>query len=370
MNRTDKGRFESSVELQEHSDQYNQYAEWVGNNARKDSTEERLKAGVKQWLYWCESNDVEPSTAVEEDVRAYIQHLQSEDKAETTITRRVASVSKYYHSLKHDVHADWKIDENPTSRINLRRDYNITNSSQYVTVLAREGRDDILSLSKEDIRELWQPDAIPGSRQETRTRNELLIRIGYQTALRSDEISRIRCRNVDFENREITVRSSKLNEDEHPELYHRKVWWEPDLDLLMHRWEDSHRSQLNKKANDEYFFIGSDNGHEKDDVHDYQLEPSTISRIVKDAGHNAGIQEPLMRDADGGVKQWLVTAHRLRHSRITHLANYAHDGEGMDLNALRMMSGHAKFDTTLGYVQGDWDVARQRYRAATDSYQF
>jgi integrase/recombinase XerD len=77
------------------------------------------------------------------------------------------------------------------------------------------------------------------------------------------------------------------------------------------------------------------------------------------------VQEPLVGSGDN-TQQWLYTAHRLRHSRITYLANEAGPNEeGMDLNALRMMAGHAKFDTTLDYVQGDWDTTRARFKKAT-----
>jgi integrase/recombinase XerD len=115
----------------------------------------------------------------------------------------------------------------------------------------------------------------------------------------------------------------------------------------MRRWE-SKRAEADPDEESPYLFVGEQGS---------QLEPSTISRIVKKAAHNADIQEPLVRDTDGSVQQWLYTAHRLRHSRITHLANET----DLDLNYLRMMAGHAKVETTLTYVETDWDVARSSY---------
>jgi site-specific recombinase XerD len=126
-----------------------------------------------------------------------------------------------------------------------------------------------------------------------------------------------------------------------------------ELDLLMRRWE-SKRSDADPDEESPYLFIG-----EKET----QLNPSTISRIVKDAAHNADIQEPLVRDTDGSVQQWLYTAHRLRHSRITHLANKTN----LNLNFIRMMAGHAKLETTIDYVDPDWEKARTSYFDADKS---
>lgn len=39
----------------------------------------------------------------------------------------------------------------------------------------------------------------------------------------------------------------------------------------------------------------------------------------------------------------------------------------MDLNHLRMMAGHAKFETTLQYVHTDWEATRESYRSAVDN---
>ncbi|WP_218836343.1 tyrosine-type recombinase/integrase [Halorarum salinum] len=362
MERNDKGQFEAKYRLEENTDHYEQYAEWVLLNVDKETTQDRLKAGVRAWLYWCEQQDVDPLTVEEDDVRLYIQHLQRDNYANPTITRRVASVSKYYHGLKHNAEAEWKLERNPTTDINLRKDYDIKNTSDYVTVLYREGRKDIIALGPDKIKPLVEPENIPGSNPATRTRNELIIRLFWQTAVRGDELSRFRYGNIDWDKRDIEFRSAKLNPEDHPDLYYRHVWWEPNLDYLMYRWKESHREQMNPNAGDSpYLFVTSQNGSEKDL---YRMSPSEMSRIVKRAAHNAGVQEPLVGSGDD-VKQWLYTAHRLRHSRITFLANDANDDEGMDLNSLRMMAGHAKFDTTLDYVKGDWETARQRFRTAT-----
>jgi len=51
----------------------------------------------------------------------------------------------------------------------------------------------------------------------------------------------------------------------------------------------------------------------------------------------------------------------LRHARITYLANKT----DIDLNFIRMLAGHEQIETTLEYVDNDWDEARNAYHTVT-----
>lgn len=365
VERNDKGEFSGKYELSgELKELYEDYGEWVTLNTEKETTIDRLKAGVRAWMHWCVENDNHPYDVGEDEVRRYIKWMQLEEYADTTISRRFASVSKYYHFLRTDPDTNVGSEENPTRRINLRRDYEIRNQTEYVRVLDQEGRDDIIALPYEQIEPIF--DNVPGKRAAIRVRNKLVCLLFWQTAVRSDELSRIRIKNVEpmakvnGERKQlkgtIKVRSSKLNRKDHPKLYHRRVFFEKNLEVLMRRWE-SKREEL-VAGEDCPYYIVSENGT--------QMEPSTLSRMVKDAAHNAGVNEPLVRDKKGKVEQWLFTAHRLRHSRITYLANDANGGKGMNLNSLRMMAGHVSFDTTLSYVDTDWMSAHRDYFRAVE----
>lgn len=365
VERNDSGKFSGKYELSgEHKELYEDYGEWVTLNTEKGTTIERLKAGVRAWMDWCAENDNHPYDVREDEVRRYIKWMQKQEYANTTISRRFASVSKYYHFLRTDPDTDAGIEENPTRRINLRRDYEIRNQTEYVRVLDQEGRDDIIALSYSKIEPIF--DHVPGKRAAIRVRNRLICLLFWQTAVRSDEMSRIRLKNVEpmvevnGEEKKlegaIKVRSSKLNREDHPDLYHRHVFFEKNLEVLMRRWE-SKREELVEGTDCPFYFV-SENGE--------QLKPPTLSRIVKDAAHNAGVNEPLVRNENGEVAQWLFTAHRLRHSRISYLANDANGGKGMNLNSLRMMAGHVSFDTTLSYVDTDWMSAHRDYFRAVE----
>lgn len=365
-NTNEKGQFEPKYSLDEYTDLYDDYGGWITDNLDKQTTIDRLKAGVRAWLSWCEENDVDPYVATENDVRRYIKAIRGH--ADTTISRRVATVSKFCHFLLTDPDVTPHFDVNPTAGINLRKDYEIYQTAEYVNVIYDDDREDIIALEREQVEKLLDESKVPSSRPAYRTRDYLVNALFWQTALRADELSRVRVdskSNFNFDKRQIKIRSSKLKKEENPELYHRRVWWEPNIDIYLRRWLDSHRERTQYGNSDNpYLFPGKP----KEGEEQGHLNPGTLSRIVKKTAHNVdGMQEPLTRDADGDVKQWLVTAHRLRHSRITYLANEAGpDGEGMELNSLRMMAGHAKFDTTLSYVSTDWETARERFNAAIE----
>ena len=351
MTRNDNGKFESERELRQYKKLYQQYSEWLMINVNKERTITRRKAGAEAWLAWCESNDCDPIYALSSDVRSFIKSMQVDGLADTTICNRFASVSKFFHYIKTD--PDRPANENtknPTAEINLRKDHDITNTAQYTSIIHREGREDIIAPPYEKLKPIF--DYVPGSTGFSKVRNELICRLFWQTALRSDELSRVRIQKVDTDKRQIKIRSAKLNREDHPDLYQRYVFYESSLDYLIHRWLDKRAAKEGDKDSP-HLLIGQHGG---------QLNPSYLSRIVKKAAHNAGIQEPLVKDEDGSVQRWLYTAHRLRHSRITQLANKT----DMDLNFIRMTAGHASMDTTLEYVDPDWDEARTAFKKATD----
>lgn len=352
MNRNDDGEFESERELTQYKELYQKYSEWLVINTSKDTTITRRTAGAEAWLAWCEDNSCDPIRATPKDVRRFIKSMQIDELADTTICSRFASVSKFFHYLRTDPgRPDDEEIENPTAEVNLRKDHSITNTAEYSSTIRREGRKDIIAPSHNELKPIFE--YAPGDTGFSKVRNELICRLFWQTALRSDELARVKVYNVDTDNRQIMVRSAKLNQKDHEKLYERYVFYEPKLDYIIHRWLDK-RDSKDPNEDNPYFLIGQRGG---------QLNPAYLSRIVKDAAHNAEIQEPLSRAADGSVKQWLYTAHRLRHSRITHLANKT----DMDLNFIRMMAGHASMDTTLSYVDPDWDEARSAFRGATES---
>lgn len=231
MKRNDKGQFESTHELSgTYKELYDDYSGWITAASDKQTTTDRLKNGVKTWLYWCFEQDIDPFEVDKQTVNAYIRDLIRDEYADTTITRRFASVSKYYHFLINDPSIEFELG-NPTADISLRKDHRIKNVSEYLRVLDLDGRNDIIAPSFENLKPIFEH--VPGKKDFTKVRNELICRLLWQTAVRSDELSRIRVDNISWDDRDIELRSAKLNRADHPKLFHRHVWWEPNIDYLM-----------------------------------------------------------------------------------------------------------------------------------------
>lgn len=337
--RNEKGQFSSHIELEDrYQELLNTYAGFIKGREQSFQT---LKSNARSYLHWCQNNELDPIHDVDEDdIRWWVQEME-EDLEETAITNRFYTARKFYYVLKTDQSHDFTVESNPTVDVRLDREFGIRNRTGFVRVLESEGREDIIAPGYDEVKKLFQSPK--GNKEFSWVRNELICRMLWNTAMRADELSRVRTDKIDWDNREIEIRSAKLNREDHPELYRRKVWWDPELTYLMRRWET-----IRGGGDNTYFLIGERGG---------QLSPSYISRIVKETAEKVGIQEPLTTDPDGTVTQWMFTAHRLRHARISHLANET----DMDLNHIRMMAGHASIQTTLRYVHEDWTAARKGF---------
>jgi len=335
-------KFEKEYELNEYSDLFNSFLEFSIGKYESDSSYETRERGVRAWLYWCEENGIDPLQVDEGDVYSYVKDLNTE-YADTTIAARVSSVTVFYEWGISDPEITTEIEENPTSDLNLKERFSIDQQTpEYIKVLRRKGQKNVKALPKERIENLFPHAGTPS------TRNELLIRLMWQTALRSDEVARIKLDNINWDDREIRIRSAKLNPEDHPDLYHRYVYWKPNLDLLMKEWVEGERKELGPYHNEsEYLFLTDQNP---------QMRPSHISRIVKEAAFEAGEQEPMGTDGNGNTR-WLITGHRIRHSAISYWANET----DLDLHLIRKVAGHAKLDTTMDYVTTDWETVRRAF---------
>jgi integrase/recombinase XerD len=171
-------------------------------------------------------------------------------------------------------------------------------------------------------------------------RNELIIRLLYQTGLRRAELAETRVEDVDKENRTINIRAPKTH-------LNRTVRYQPNLDALLTRWLNVNREAL-ATAGSPYLFPTS---------HSERIAPEYVNQIVKDAAEAAGLQDEVFTDANGRSRS-KVTAHTLRHSyAVQSLKN------GMDTRTLQKLLGHAQIETTEKYLrlskEDVLDAARQ-----------
>jgi integrase/recombinase XerD len=178
-------------------------------------------------------------------------------------------------------------------------------------------------------------------------RNELIIRLLYQTGLRRGELSETRLEDVNTDERAIKVHAEKTH-------LNRTVYYQPSLNSLMTRWVNVERKSLST-AGSEYLFPTF-----KTD----QIKPAQIGRTVRKAAEAAGLQSVLYTDASG-QEQVKITAHILRHSFAVQSVK-----NGMDTRRLQMLMGHAKIDTTeryLKFAEDDLKDAVRHHGAGSES---
>ena len=179
----------------------------------------------------------------------------------------------------------------------------------------------------------------------------LVVRLLYGSGLRIREALRLRVHEVDFEMKEITVRSGKGNKDRvttlssslipllqshlegvevlhHQDLAegHGEVW-------LPHALERKYRN-ANREWGWQYVFPARDTSVDPRSgvVRRHHVDPSVVNKAIKSACRRAGITKR-------------VSAHTFRHSFATHLLQ-----RGTDIRTVQELLGHRDVATTEIYT--------------------
>lgn len=331
-----------------HKELHEKYCAFLKGSGKATTLQTR-RSCLRQWMVYCQRKEIDPKTAEESDVREFVD--QNLHKADTMVGTLLSTVSVFYvWACNRDY-----CESNPAEDVSLDdTDYNHIDpqTSQKVKILQQRGDTDdaVVAISPDDIQKIFEHSGTPA------IRNELLLRLLYQTGVRSVELANVRLQDIDFGKRKIRITSAKAAPGD--ENYIRYVYYHENLDYLMREWVKKQRHSYATADESEYLFLT----HQKP-----QMRPTYISRIVKEQAIEAGVNEPISEDANGNTR-WLVTAHTLRHSMASHSANGTHpadpEGDGIPVHMLAKVLGHRKLDTTMKYVSTDWDqienVVRER----------
>ncbi|WP_092903271.1 tyrosine-type recombinase/integrase [Halostagnicola kamekurae] len=203
---------------------------------------------------------------------------------------------------------------------------------------ARESRDDgVWFLEPNDVRQVAENVPKPY------TRNELLVRLCFQTGMRRNELVQIELEHVDFQNRVITIPPENAKNGEE-----RKVGYQSTLDALMSHWIDTVRPTVAMASESDYLFPSNRSKH---------ISGQTFNDVVVEAADNAGIQGTRMTNR-AGEERAKVTAHVLRHSFAM-----AAKSNGWDIYALAKAMGHSSVSVTEEtYLHDDNEYILNHYR--------
>lgn len=189
-------------------------------------------------------------------------------------------------------------------------------------------------------------------------RNELLVRLMYQTGVRVGEVESIDVDDVDRDRREIDIWGEKVSQP-------RPVYYQPSLDPLLDRYiYGGVRASFLTAPDSDRLFVPNTHNQSRNGESDTEpyLSQYRINDIVKEAAENAGVQDVMYRDA-AGKPRYRVTAHALRHSFAVQSVR-----NDMDVARLSELMGHDSIETTKIYLQFDNDDLReavQKYGAGS-----
>lgn len=174
-------------------------------------------------------------------------------------------------------------------------------------------------LTPDEVRDLV--DNVPPDKP---VRNELIVRLLYQTGMRRSELVRVKLDHIDRDKREIDVYGKKTEDP-------RTVWYQPSLDTLLNLWIEGDRNAVFHSDDSPYLFP-TRRGE--------RMSEQTVTDVVTDAAERAGIQETVYENR-AGQRVRRVGAHTLRKSFGVHFIN-----DGGDISFLMELLGHEDIGTT------------------------
>lgn len=292
-----------STEIDQFEERYSRRRDRSDSTARTYGY--RLQLFV-EWLKEHEDKGIEEATT--EDVRDHLDWLHAEGYAEDSLKGTRSAISQYWQVMEVE-------GENPVEGI--VEAWTTKSDKEKAT---REKR---YYLTRDQVADLIEN--VP----EPTLRNEIIVKLLYQTGIRRGELATIREEDVNYEDRTITVWDEK---DDEP----RVVAYQPSLDTPLSIWREVKRPQVHGADESAYLFPTSQREH---------ISGETIRKVVKTAAGNAGIQDSYGEDAKGRERA-LITPHVLRHTHAVHAAE-----NGVPAPHLQKTLGHTKIDVTQIYLE-------------------
>jgi integrase/recombinase XerD len=303
---------------------------------KSGGTGEIRELGLSRFTEWVEAEDRGQIPELDKwDIEDFIIDLDGQGYAPKTIETTWGSVSVFYGYLEErDI-----VDNDPTENIEFGDFKSISGTKKKEVTRNTEGLIYVTPGEKEDLCE-HVPDP--------KIRNELIIRLLWQTGIREHELRNIRIEDVDTDTRTVNIRSGKSHRD-------RTLAFQPTLTGLYDLWVNGgYRDSYTAAEDSDYVFLTHRSG---------QMSQGTVNKVVRNAAENAGIQEDLYVDAKDNTR-YKITTHALRHGFGMAALN-----NGMPLKYIQDALGHADIETTEIYLEAaeeDTLDAMRKYGPGTE----
>ena len=288
--------------------QIDNFLEFIKTDKKfSDNTLQSYRRDIVQYQNYIEENNLNYSKMEQDDIKAYLQHLQDLNKKASTISRNLASIRLFYQfELRNN-----KIKNNPTDGIQSPKIEKRTPSvltSQEVSLL------------------LEQPKNV----DLKGTRDKAMLEFAYATGMRVTEIISLNVSDVNLVEGYVTCKSSNKTKQRNIPL------GKMSLNALKEYIEEA-RPVLIKTDKEQALFVN---------INGKRLTRQGFWKIIKYYKEQAHITKE-------------ITPHVLRHSFATHLLQ-----NGADLKAIQAMLGHSDISSTQVYMQFQDESLKNIYKNA------
>jgi len=256
--------------------------------------------GVRSFLEWLRGHAIPLSDVRTADIEAYqaaVSALRKKDGTPYSMdvpVHRLSSVKTLYRFL-------------------YQRGYVLTDPSAPVGYPRRELRLPRGILSRDETRKLVEA---PDTSTPIGLRDRAVLETFYGTGIRAGELSKLKCADVDTEDRVLRVILGKGSKDRNVPLTRAAA--EAVEDYLVHG-----RPRIRGAAKSSWLFLALRGG---------RMYPSLLNELVQATARGVGIEKH-------------VTCHMLRHAVATHLLK-----GGADIRHIQKLLGHRSLASTERYT--------------------
>lgn len=298
---------------------------------KADSTASQYVSKIRDFREWLDAKAFEEADAI--DVEDWLADLDKKYSNASSVGKGSAALVAAYEELNKLVQAgridadnsEWGRYGTPPKQA----DYTPEDTD---TLKAKESKKDLEFLKPEQVNEM--------ANETEKLRDELIVRLLFQTGLRVSEICETRLSDVDIEEQSINVRGKGRK--------NRTVYFQDNAKFLLDIWVNERRPATFHAEDSPYLFPTS---------HSEKITKYTVGEIVRDSAEVAGLQEVYGTNTEG-VELHSVTPHVLRHSfAMAALSN------GWDVYTLSQALGHESTEiTTSTYLHDDEEEVRRAFR--------
>ena len=273
--------------------QVKSFLEFLQNDKKaSENTLQSYRRDIVYYSKYIESNNLNYAKIKEEDIKEYLEHLQSIGKKPSTISRCLASIRSFYQFLVRNK----KVKEDPTLHIQspkIEKRVPSVLTAQEVELLLNQPKDVDLK----------------------GTRDKAMLEFAYATGMRVTEIISLDIKDVKLEEGYVVCHSGSKERNIPLGTLSLKA---------LKEYIEEARPVLIRDEKVEALFVN---------VNGKRLTRQGFWKIIKYYKEQAHITKD-------------ITPHVLRHSFATHLLQ-----NGADLKAIQTMLGHSDISSTQVYMQ-------------------